>query len=146
MPTTVALNRNGMTARMILQATPRETHARARNVYIYAVRAMPSENGGVKYLATTRTVRNDDGSARAKSKTYRTTVTVLNGRLHVEVDCECKYHPMWGAEVALQKRKAAQILRSNGKLPVVRNPKLQPYGCKHVLAVIWKLQAAGKLR
>lgn len=148
MPITVSLNRNGMTARMILQATPRATHERANNVYVYAWKAMPLGNGegGVKYMATARTIRNDDGSPRAKSQTYRVTVKVLNQHSHVEVDCECKAHPFWGGEVALHKRKAAQIVRSNGKLPTVRNPRLQPYGCKHMLAVIWKLQAAGKLR
>lgn len=147
MPVTVPLNRNGMTARLILQATPNETKARARNVYVFTIKAMPhGAEGGIKYLGTTRTVRNDDGSSRVKSKTYRTSVTILNRHMHVEVDCECMYQPMWGAEVALNKRKAAQIVRSNGKLPTVRNPRLQPYACKHVLAIIWKLQAAGKLR
>lgn len=146
MPTTVPLNRNGMTARMILQATPRETHLRANNVYIYAWKAMPNEGGGVKYIATARTTRNDDGTSRPKSQTYRVTIIVLNSSGHVNVDCECKAHPFWGGEVALHKRKAADIRRSNGKLPMVRNPKLQPYGCKHMLAAIWKLQTAGKLR
>lgn len=148
MPVTVPINRNGMTARLILQATPRETHARAKNVYIFAIRAMPlgNEDGGVKYMASTRTIRNDDGSSRPKSKTYRTTVKILNRHQHVEVDCECMYQPMWGAEYALNKRKAAKIIRSNGAAPTIRNPRLQPYGCKHVLAVIWKLQAMGKLR
>jgi intein/homing endonuclease len=43
----------------------------------------------------------------------------------------CEAFMFW-CEYALYKKKASDIYFSNGKPPVVRNPKMIPYPCKHI--------------
>lgn len=145
MPRFIPLNRNGLTARMVLQATPDVTHQRSRNVQVSDVRATPNGNM-ISYRARTKTIKNDDGTARRDADAYITTITVRDSQGHIHVDCECAYHPFWGAEVALSLRKAADIIRSNGRAPKVRNPDLIPLACKHATALINRLITGGKLR
>lgn len=145
MPSFIPLSKPGLTASMIMGQTPAITHSRARYVRVASVRMSPSD-AGQSFRANTRTVKNDDGTARAVSETYVTTIVLLNRYGHILVDCTCAYHPFWGAEVALSLRKAAEIIRSNGRPPKIRNPSLVPLCCKHAVSFIRQLQAAGKLK
>ena len=140
------LTRPGLTARMILQASPPEWHRRARNVRVSNIRQAPAEAAVAKYQYIAQSTHNDDGSPRKNAPRYKVTIVLLNKAGHVQVDCECLAHPFWGGEVSLYMRKAAQILRSNGRPPRVRNPELHPWGCKHILAGLKALVSTGKLR
>lgn len=146
MPRFIPLNRNGLTARMVLSVTPAATINRARNVRISSLKASPNTFGFATYAAVTRTATNDDGTVRKDGQSYRTTITVRDRHSHIHVDCECAYHPFWGAEVALSLRKAADMIRSNGRAPETRNPALTPYCCKHAAAVLLKLLSMQKLK
>lgn len=62
---------------------------------------------------------------------YVTIVTIVDHRSNCIVSCSCadfKYR--W--EVALNLHDAAEIEYSNGELPVIRNPQLEPRFCKHL--------------
>lgn len=140
------LTRSGMTARMILAATPRHWHERARWVSLSALKAQPAETGFNAFTCKARSTRNDDGTPRRGAPQYKVTITQINMAGHVKVDCECLAHPFWGGEVSLYMRNAADIIRSNGRPPRVRNPTMQPIGCKHITAALKALLQTGRLR
>lgn len=50
---------------------------------------------------------------------------------NVEVSCSCEAFLYW-CEVALEKKDASVVMFSNGQLPIVRNPKMIPFMCKHL--------------
>ena len=52
--------------------------------------------------------------------------------MEVWVSCTCPYHKFY-VEVALAKHKSSSIIFSNGKDPKIKNSKLVPFCCKHVL-------------
>jgi len=52
----------------------------------------------------------------------------------VWVWCSCPYF-LFFLEVALTRRKSSAVVNSNGRLPIVRNPRLIPYLCKHLFNI-----------
>lgn len=53
----------------------------------------------------------------------------------VKVSCDCDRF-MFTYEVALWKHGAADIVHSNGQLPVTTNPKMVPGCCKHIISAV----------
>ncbi len=49
------------------------------------------------------------------------------------VHCSCEYF-LYYNEVALAARGSSEVMTSNGALPKIRNPRMKPYLCKHLLA------------
>lgn len=49
----------------------------------------------------------------------------------VMVYCDCEYF-MYYLEVALSKKGISEVLLSNGKLPIEKNPMMKTYLCKHL--------------
>ena len=47
------------------------------------------------------------------------------------VHCSCPFFK-YNLEVALAKTGNSSVIKSNGDLPVVRNPDMIPYLCKHI--------------
>lgn len=67
------------------------------------------------------------------SKTkYVTVVTFLNRKLQCKVSCSCGDFT-YRAEVALHRKGAADIEYSNGAPPIITNPRLRAFGCKHLV-------------
>lgn len=83
---------------------------------------------------------DNDGKLRTNPPLHKVYIKGLNGpdkRIsdsNIEISCDCEAFLYW-CEVALYRKKAAQILHSNGEPPVVRNPKMIPSGCKHTIKI-----------
>lgn len=54
------------------------------------------------------------------------------------VHCSCEWFTYF-CEYALAKKKSSTIINSNGKPPVIKNPRQWPYVCKHIIRVFEKL-------
>ena len=50
----------------------------------------------------------------------------------IKVACNCGFH-LFFSEVSLAYQNAADIIYSDGSYPIVRNPSLKPWVCKHIL-------------
>lgn len=48
------------------------------------------------------------------------------------VHCDCEYF-LYYLEVSLAARASSNVITSNGNFPKVRNPRMRPYLCKHLL-------------
>jgi len=55
--------------------------------------------------------------------------------MEVWVSCTCPYHKFY-VEFALAKHKSSSILYSNGKPPVIKNPRYSPFICKHTILAV----------
>lgn len=128
---------NGLTAREILAKTTPRTKGGA--AYVVVEKAEPKVlRGGFPALkCRTYSTHDLDGNPNPKMKKYTTVIysTEPDVRLHasrLKVSCSCEAHVFWGGEYALWKAGAADIKFGNGEAPVVRNPKLVPWACKHI--------------
>jgi len=61
------------------------------------------------------------------------------------VTCSCPYWRYY-CEVAVAARGSAHVLISNGQFPKIRNPRMKPYLCKHLLRFIPVATAASAKR
>lgn len=133
---TIPLSVKGVTARQIMSAAPKITLLRSKGVKVTNLKVRLSDNGA-EYYARTKTVVDEHGQKITRSKTYISSVTLKDPKTrYVLIDCTCPAHPFWGTEYGMNKRNAAQILRSNGEAPLVRDPNYRNVACKHVLSLL----------
>lgn len=131
----------------LLRATPLVTHQRAKNVAVSDPKQGQDIEGHTFFVATTYSTKDDNGKLRRAPSKYKTKLTIVDPQhRYVKVDCTCAFHPFSGSEVSLSLRNAADILRSNGRAPKVRNPSMSVYTCKHLVALMMKLHALGRIR
>lgn len=50
----------------------------------------------------------------------------------VWLHCDCEYF-LYYCEVAVTARGSSSVMTSNGNFPKIRNPRMRPYLCKHLL-------------
>ena len=135
----------GLTARQIVANAPLAVKRRAVGVRITGIKTKATERG-VSYTCSATTVQEPDGT-RAQGKQpheVRVVLTAPRNR-YVIVDCDCGYHSMWGAEYNLNQRNAADIVRSDGSAPDVRDPTRKKIACKHAVAFLHKLISRNKV-
>lgn len=58
--------------------------------------------------------------------------------------CSCPYYT-FHVEVVNALRKSSDVINSNGELPIIRNPRMMPHLCKHLIA-LGKLAIAAKFK
>lgn len=147
MATTAKSKPNGLTAAAILVQTQPNIKLNAR--YVVIVKAEPKvlKGGFAALRCVTYSSHDSKGDPKtSKPKRYRTSIvsTQPNARLHLatlKVSCECPAHVFWGGEYALWRKGAAELVYGNGDPPVVRNPKLVPWACKHLTKVLSQIIA-----
>ncbi len=128
----------------LVRFTPRKIIDTARRVRITKVKAFidKDEKGEFKYI-----------TANAKGNTNLRQVQIkLYGKMRGDgvmkiqnkcwVTCSCPYW-RYHCEVAAAARGSSNVLISNGQFPKIRNPRMKPYLCKHLLALS---AVAGKVK
>ena len=123
-----------LTLKRLLQLTPKDvlrrgtTKCRSRILKsVYDI----DEIGEHKFVLGN--IRATDGDRTAAIKFYQ-----LNKRnlvnSEVWVSCSCPYWKYY-LEVAVTNKGSSDVLESNGEFPFIRNPKMRPYLCKHLVAL-----------
>ena len=97
-------------------------------------------------LAETYTTHDHNGNPKQKATLHYQIIvgysTQLKDRLWTnkcKVSCSCEDF-LYTDEVALHKRGNADIYFSNGEDPVIKNPKMRPQICKHLIAVLKEIR------
>ena len=91
-------------------------------------------NGWPGFLSETITVDGNKLPRRYKHHIVAKDGLPIRESKAIHVACQCeRFKFFW--EVALNVRGAADIILSNGEMPVITNPRLLVSGCKHLLAV-----------
>lgn len=50
----------------------------------------------------------------------------------IKITCSCGFH-LFFSEVSLSYHNASDVIYSDGSYPIIRNPSLKPWACKHLL-------------
>lgn len=98
----------------------------------YVYESITNKNGHRyrQYIFPKNNVKNLD--ILRKERLYKTSFHSPDDDVFVQ--CTCPYF-RYHLEVALHKRDATkEIAISNGQFPKIRNPKLIPYACKHLIS------------
>ncbi len=124
-----------LTLRKLVTATPRPILIRAlmqcRVNITRAVQDADEFGNPVKECAGL--VRATDGDRFAVLMFYNPEKKNL-AESKIWAHCSCPYFT-FNVEVTNTLRKSSDIINSNGELPVVRNPRMIPHFCKHLVAL-----------
>lgn len=99
-------------------------------------------------LAIVYSTHDHNHQKKASPEMHRCYIKGLDGAKkkiyasNVEVSCDCKAFLYW-CEVALEDKDASVIFFSNGEMPIVRNPKMIPFMCKHLYRLALHTQIMG---
>lgn len=123
----------------LMRQTPANIVSNARQVKMLKGSAYleKDDNGKHKlFIATLRT--------QAPGKVQRHVTIKMYGQMGTKgqmrrknhhpcwVHCDCEYF-LYYLEVSLAARGSSNVITSNGNFPKVRNPRMRPYLCKHLL-------------
>lgn len=133
----------GMSLQRILDKTPEDVLSRLKPVVLSGIKRN-SKTGTIKAKTVTREV---DSKGHVERRAYSILVQLADpedsGPLYkseaVKVSCGCPYF-MYHCEVALWAKGAADIIHSNGEHPGVKNPRMIPYPCKHLVKVLREIK------
>lgn len=135
-----------LTIRQILAKTPSTIKVNAADVIIRTAKI--SRKKLKNPVFTCKAYSKYDAKGKYKGTNYQIYDVVVEGLMgpgtsvvskYVKVSCSCDY--FWShCEVALNAKDAADIKYSNGDKPVVTNPSMIPYVCKHLVAALEKIQ------
>lgn len=93
-----------------------------------------------KYKLTTKTLDVQKGEIRKHRQTIEcldVDCPTISGAKNIKVSCDCERFTFY-FEYALWKRKAADIIYSNGEQPLVTNPSHRMGVCKHLyVTLLW---------
>ncbi len=130
-----------LTLAAVLKRTPKAWLQRSEDCRIYQYKKIvDASDKNPAVLCLVYSIFDSAGNRKTKPKKHRCYVKGLNGKekriiaSSVEMSCDCEAFMYW-SEVALNRKGAAPIMFSNGDDPVVRNPSLTPFPCKHLVRV-----------
>ncbi len=141
--------------RDVYEVTPQVYKERAKFAHIQTFHARRDMSGNIPkgdtgrrvILAETYTTHDHNGNPKTKATLHYQIIvgysTQLKDRLWTnkcKVSCSCEDF-LFTDEVALHKRGNADIYFSNGEDPVIKNPKMRPQICKHLIAVLKEIRS-----
>lgn len=134
-----------LTLRQLVRNTPRAIAIRAlMQCRTNITRALITEDDfGNRVREVAGLVRATDGDRFAIIMFYEPDKKDLPAS-RVWIHCSCPFY-LYHNEVVNALRKSSDVINSNGELPVVRNPRMIPYMCKHLIALA-KLAITVKVR
>ena len=122
-----------MNLRQLMRATLPTPREMANDVRIVQMRKEVTEIDLPVVVAITRSLPTVLEPVKRERSTFILSVEELGplSQGDVQVSCDCEYF-MFYCEYALNSVGAAEIRYSNGDVPLMTNPGLQPTLCKHL--------------
>lgn len=128
----------------LLNRTPKSRFESAKYVKLTQLKMGYDRDGkAIAYCQSYSTHRiAPDGTAVPNLDRFRyvTLIRFIDNKLNAHVSCSCEDFT-FTFEVALHKKDAAEIEYSNGELPLIRNPKMIPGACKHVIKLLQTIKS-----
>lgn len=126
------------------RSTPAKIVRNATGVKVSRIKAFIDSDENGKFKVVRATTRANDGPRHITVRLYGKMNGV--GQMKVQnkawVHCDCPYW-RYHCEVAVAARGSTSVLTSTGKYPKIRNPRMTPHLCKHLLRAV---QIVGKAR
>lgn len=132
-----------LTLSQLAKNTPRPVKGRAKICAHQLVKEHQTK-GQLKYLEHQYKVQCTDGPWKTTIRFYPGENEVwpsANQASTVWVSCSCPYW-LFYCEVATARTGSSSVIYSNGDLPIVRNPTMVPYLCKHLVTATKYLRRA----
>ena len=126
---------DGLSAHYILSRTPK--YVKARGGYVKLISAKRLKRNQI-WRTATRTNILGERPRRHFQEVIVLTDKKIADKARLKVSCDCGFF-LYTCEVALFLRGAADIIYSNGEMPVRTNPKKVPLVCKHLYVVLSRL-------
>lgn len=129
----------------LIRRTDSQRKTRAKYVRVLRLKTGRNAIGNLFIAGQTQTTHRFDGRFYVPvppmhRNTYVTVIEFIDNSFNCRVACSCEDFK-FREEVALWTRNAANIEYSNGAFPVITNPQLKPYVCKHTVALYEKVKA-----
>jgi len=125
----------GLNLSTLVQMTDQGTRKRSQLCQARVAHTTDGEDGGVPYMEVI-SIAHCKESKHSYVVTYRFSNPDNNKISMVQhptwVRCSCPSF-LYRLEVALSKHGSSDVYYSNGRYPMIRNPKLRPYLCKHLM-------------
>lgn len=132
-----------LTLKQIVDRTDKLRQYNAKFVRFLRVKKGRDANGHgfIAVQSVSNKVMRPDGRVITKDEStkYITMVTFVDDKLHCKCSCSCPDF-LYTWEVALNKKRAAEIEYSNGESPDIRNPARVAGTCKHLVALYYRIQ------
>lgn len=141
------LSARGLTLRKLLRNTPRLFLHNSQDVHMESFKETRTRSGmpAISAVAFTADPFRPNKTKRPHKvfvlgldklpSNDPDTTTPINRHKKVIVSCDCEAFVYGGAEYANAAHGAARIVYGNGKPPIMTNPKLAYFLCKHLVAV-----------
>lgn len=141
------LSKKGMTMRQLLKSTPRLFINNSQDVIIQEFKQTKTKSGMPAISAKVFT--SDPFRPMKLKRVHQVHIigldkdaegnpdlkTPINRHKKILVSCPCENFVLSGGEYACAARGCARIVYGNGNPPVVTNPHLIPFACKHIVNV-----------
>jgi hypothetical protein len=99
-------------------------------------RASVDDDDQGRHKLFTCVAKDKDGPRQVALRIYSSNPKGLMKSDHrAWVHCDCPYFKYY-VEVAVAARGSSTVLTSNGQFPKIRNPRMTPYLCKHLVAAV----------
>lgn len=130
--------------KQLVQKTDEGRKERARFVKLTGVKTGHLQNGlgyvACKSYSTHHIDKKGKPVRNTNPQHHITVITFMDHKLNVNVACSCEDNTFrW--EVANWYKDASEIEYSNGFRPNVTNPRLKPGLCKHMYALVERIQS-----
>lgn len=128
--------------------TPDRYKARAENARINSLKKRTNvKDGKLVILSVIYTTKDHAGKVKENPDFHYQFIQQLEDKNSLwnskcKVSCSCMDF-LFVDEVSLFKRANSDIYFSNGELPVVKNPRLHPQVCKHLIKLIRTVRTKG---
>lgn len=132
----------------ILKVTPDRYKERAESGRIRKMRRMvDNKTKDQIVLSQIYTAKDHAGKIKADPETHFQFIRQLERGKKLfnskcKVSCSC-FDFLFVDEVALFKKANADIFFSNGEDPVIKNPKMKPQFCKHLVKLVMEIRRQG---
>jgi hypothetical protein len=137
-----------LTVKQLLLITPGKVRYRASYPRVRIVEDKPTKQ--YRRIYSRLALGNTESTGDSYTQTIRCHGTkknptdyIIQPHSEVWVHCSCPYFTYY-LEVVLQLHGSSRIYNSNGEMPKIRNPRLRPYLCKHLYALMLYLMAKDK--
>lgn len=133
-----SLSSKPYTLKQLVAKTPRNIQYNAEDTKVkQAKKFVDRDSGQPSVVAVVYSTHDADGNPTRSPILHKCYISGLDGKSkaignsHVNLSCTCGYF-LYTLEYALNKRGNADIIFSNGKPALVKNPTNKSYLCKHL--------------
>lgn len=138
----------GLSAKKLMSMTPKLFRNNSRDVVIKKLEKKATKTGlkaiiALAFSPDSKALKPHKQTVVGLDRDKSNKALPISKSKRVMVQCNCESYVFQGAEYANWYHGAASIIYGNGDKPVVTNPQLRPFLCKHLYKLMGKIIERG---